>query len=81
MLHFVPPRHSQLDARPEHSAQSPLSVHAMTVAYHRKPVLWDVDFDAPSGKTSGSLLAIVGPNGAGKSTFIKIGRASCRERV
>jgi len=43
----------------------------MTVAYHRKPVLWDVDFDAPSGKTSGSLLAIVGPNGAGKSTFIK----------
>src|SRR5690606_40468873 len=50
--------------RPEHSAESPLSVHAMTVAYHRKPVLWDVDYDAPSGK----LVAIVGPNGAGKST-------------
>lgn len=58
---------SELDARPEHSADSPLSVHAMTVAYHRKPVLWDVDLDiAPS-----SLVAIVGPNGAGKTTLIK----------
>ncbi len=56
-----------LAARPEHSAQSPLSIHAMTVAYHRKPVLWDVDYDAPPNK----LIAIVGPNGAGKSTLIK----------
>ncbi|MFG0245818.1 MAG: metal ABC transporter ATP-binding protein [Phycisphaerales bacterium JB052] len=39
----------------------------MTIAYHKKPVLWDVDYDAPSNK----LVAIVGPNGAGKSTFIK----------
>ncbi|MDQ7013336.1 MAG: metal ABC transporter ATP-binding protein [Planctomycetota bacterium] len=39
----------------------------MTVAYHRKPVLWDVDYDAPSNQ----LIAIVGPNGAGKSTLIK----------
>ncbi|MEM1210338.1 MAG: ABC transporter ATP-binding protein [Planctomycetota bacterium] len=39
----------------------------MTVAYHRKPVLWDVDYDAPAAK----LVAIVGPNGAGKSTLIK----------
>ena len=39
----------------------------MTVAYQRKPVLWDVDYDAPPG----SLIAIVGPNGAGKSTFIR----------
>lgn len=39
----------------------------MTVAYHRKPVLWDVDYDAPKS----GLVAIVGPNGAGKSTFIK----------
>lgn len=58
---------SALDARPEHSADSPVSVHAMTVAYNRKPVLWDVDYDAPSK----SLVAIVGPNGAGKSTLIK----------
>jgi manganese/zinc/iron transport system ATP- binding protein len=53
--------------RPEHSATSPLSIHAMTVAYHRKPVLWDVDYDAPPNR----LIAIVGPNGAGKSTLIK----------
>ena len=52
---------------PEHSSDSPLSIHAMTVAYQRKPVLWDVDYDAPSN----ALVAIVGPNGAGKSTLIK----------
>jgi manganese/zinc/iron transport system ATP- binding protein len=56
-----------LDLLPEHSATSPLSVHDMTVAYQRKPVLWDVDYDAPDKQ----LIAIVGPNGAGKSTFIK----------
>ncbi|MEX0586157.1 MAG: ABC transporter ATP-binding protein [Pirellulales bacterium] len=39
----------------------------MTVAYHRKPVLWDVDLEAPEGR----LVGIVGPNGAGKSTLIK----------
>ena len=53
---------------PEHSPDSPLSIHDVTVAYHRKPVLWDIDYDAPSG---GSLIGIVGPNGAGKSTLIK----------
>lgn len=53
--------------RPGHSPDSPVSIHAMTVAYHRKPVLWDVDYDAPPGR----LIAIVGPNGAGKSTLIK----------
>lgn len=58
---------THLSERPEHSAQSPLSVHAMTVAYQRKPVLWDVDYDAPANR----LIAIVGPNGAGKSTLIK----------
>lgn len=58
---------SSLASFPEHSAESPLSVHAMTVAYHQKPVLWDVDYDAREK----SLTAIVGPNGAGKTTFIK----------
>jgi len=45
----------------------PLEIHDMTVAYHRKPVLWDIDLVAPEGK----LIGIVGPNGAGKSTLIK----------
>jgi len=39
----------------------------LTVAYDKKPVLWDIDFKIPSGV----LMAIVGPNGAGKSTLIK----------
>ncbi|MDP7005277.1 MAG: ABC transporter ATP-binding protein [Phycisphaerales bacterium] len=50
-----------------HSPYSPVSIHDLTVAYSRKPVLWDVDLDIPEGK----LVAIVGPNGAGKSTLIK----------
>jgi manganese/zinc/iron transport system ATP- binding protein len=45
----------------------PLEIHDMTVAYHRKPVLWDIDLVAPEGQ----LIGIVGPNGAGKSTLIK----------
>jgi len=46
-----------------------LAVHVedLTVAYHAKPVLWDVDLDVPPGV----MAAIVGPNGAGKSTLIK----------
>jgi len=44
-----------------------LDVHDVTVAYHRKPVIWDIDLtlDEPH------LVGIVGPNGAGKSTLIK----------
>lgn len=44
-----------------------IEVHDVTVAYHRKPVLWDVDVSIPAGK----LVAIIGPNGAGKSTLLK----------
>lgn len=51
----------------DHDYTSPLSVHSMTVSYHDKPVLWEVDYDCPAG----SLVAICGPNGAGKTTFIK----------
>jgi len=51
----------------EHAADAPLSIHDLTVAYHRRPVLWDVDLDVPEGK----LVGIIGPNGAGKSTLIK----------
>ncbi len=45
----------------------PLEVHDLTVAYHKKPVLYGIDLAVPEGR----LVGIVGPNGAGKSTFIK----------
>ncbi len=44
-----------------------VEVEDLTVAYHEKPVLWDVDLRVPGGV----LMAIVGPNGAGKTTLIK----------
>ena len=55
------------EPRPEHPPEVPLAIHDLTVAYHRKPVLWDVELNIPEGK----LVGIVGPNGAGKSTLIK----------
>ena len=61
------PPDTTLEGGTEHSPDSPLSIHAMTVAYHRRPVLWDVDLDIPRG----ALVGVVGPNGAGKSTLIK----------
>lgn len=48
-------------------SQVPLEVHDLTVAYHKKPVLYGVDVSVPVG----NLIGIIGPNGAGKSTFIK----------
>ncbi len=51
----------------EHPEDCPLSIHDLTVAYHRKPVIWDIDLNIPEG----SLVGIVGPNGAGKSTLLK----------
>lgn len=44
-----------------------LEVHDLTVAFDRKPVLWNIDLTIPQGK----IVGIVGPNGAGKSTLIK----------
>jgi manganese/zinc/iron transport system ATP- binding protein len=55
------------DKHLEHSAESPLAIHALNVSYQNKRVLWDVDYDV----TKGALTAIVGPNGAGKSTLLK----------
>jgi manganese/zinc/iron transport system ATP- binding protein len=45
----------------------PLSISDLTVAYHRKPVIWDIAVDVPPG----TLVGVVGPNGAGKSTLLK----------
>ena len=42
-------------------------VHDLTVAYNKKPVLWNIDFIVPKGK----VVALIGPNGAGKSTLLK----------
>ncbi|MBL8964248.1 MAG: metal ABC transporter ATP-binding protein [Phycisphaeraceae bacterium] len=44
-----------------------VEVHDVTVAYQRKPVLWDVDVSIPTER----LVAIIGPNGAGKTTLLK----------
>src|SRR5215212_11078595 len=44
-----------------------LDVHDVTVAYQRRPVLWNVDWTL----SEPNLVGIVGPNGAGKSTLLK----------
>lgn len=54
-------------ATPSGDGPPPLEIHDLTVAYHRRPVLWGVDLAVPAGK----LVGIIGPNGAGKSTLIK----------
>ncbi len=48
-------------------AETAIDVHDVTVAYHRKPVLWDIDVSIPAER----MVAIIGPNGAGKSTLLK----------
>ena len=50
-----------------HEPTLALHVEDLTVSYHGKPVLWDIDVNIPPGV----MAAIVGPNGAGKSTFVK----------
>ncbi len=52
---------------PMPSATLAVEIADLTVAYRDRPVLWDVDVEAPSGV----LMAIVGPNGAGKTTLLK----------
>jgi manganese/zinc/iron transport system ATP- binding protein len=51
-----------------HQVENPIvELHDITVSYHKKPVLWDIDLTLPMG----SIIGIIGPNGAGKSTMIK----------
>ncbi|HEY6563024.1 MAG TPA: ABC transporter ATP-binding protein [Pirellulaceae bacterium] len=60
---------STISATPQGESMEaiPLSVFDLTVAYHRRPVLWDVTLQLPAGKLAG----VIGPNGAGKSTLFK----------
>ena len=44
-----------------------VEAHNLTVAYQKRPVLWDIDFTLPQGK----LIGILGPNGSGKTTLLK----------
>lgn len=62
----LPKRPGQRTPEPT-SLDNPLAVRDLTVAYHGKPVVWDIDLAIPRGK----LVSIVGPNGAGKSTLLK----------
>jgi manganese/zinc/iron transport system ATP- binding protein len=63
--HPLPPPSEALEMPPP--GKAPLWIQDLTVAYHRKPVLWDIDLVIPEGQ----LIAIIGPNGAGKTTLIK----------
>ena len=73
MKSFVDNSHASADDRPEHPDSIPLAIHDLTVAYHRKPVIWDIELNIPEGK----LVGVVGPNGAGKSTLLK----ACQDLV
>lgn len=53
--------------QPLHEPHIACHIEDLTVSYHHRPVLWDIDLDVPPGV----MAAIVGPNGAGKSTLIK----------
>ena len=55
------------ERRQPDNAELALSIDDLTVAYHEKPAIWDIDLSVPEG----ALMGIVGPNGAGKSTLIK----------
>jgi manganese/zinc/iron transport system ATP- binding protein len=53
--------------QPTEEDQSAISVQNLTVSYHHKPVLWDINFSLPKGQ----IIGIIGPNGSGKTTLLK----------
>jgi manganese/zinc/iron transport system ATP- binding protein len=64
---FLLPAKMTTNSPPEKATTPPVEVHDLTVAYHTRPVLWDVDLSLPESQ----LIAVVGPNGAGKTTLLK----------
>ncbi|HEV7300037.1 MAG TPA: metal ABC transporter ATP-binding protein [Tepidisphaeraceae bacterium] len=66
-LHTAAPAIANRKSQIANSDTPALEVHDLTVSYHRRPVLWNVDLAVPQG----NLVGIIGPNGAGKSTLIK----------
>ena len=54
-----------------------ISANNVTYRVGKKALFEDVNIKF----TEGNCYGLIGANGAGKSTFLKIGRASCRERV
>jgi len=61
---FPVPKQPPLPATP---ATPLLEFHDVTVAYGRRPVLWNIDLTI----NDACLFGIIGPNGAGKSTLLK----------
>jgi manganese/zinc/iron transport system ATP- binding protein len=51
----------------QHVENPVIELHNLTVSYHQKPVLWNIDYTIPEG----NLIGIIGPNGSGKTTMIK----------
>ncbi|MCA8955370.1 MAG: metal ABC transporter ATP-binding protein [Planctomycetes bacterium] len=59
--------HGALDRSTRLATAPALGVRGLSVAYHDRPVLWNVQLELYRG----SLMAVVGPNGAGKSTLLR----------